>query len=261
MDNYIGKICPYCNKEIIPGDMVKVCPNCNTPHHESCWDKNEGCTTFGCKEQRCEKQTTDQSEVCLRCGSPLEDGQMFCPKCGAKKNTSEQNTCLKCGNLLLEGQEFCPKCGHKVGLAVDINSNLASAEVKQTKINTKAILPIIGFAAIVLIIFVIFSSGGKSDFNKMFGEYAEQSWCYISDDGSYMEIDTNPFNYDDYFDADAHLHIETINSKLGFSSALMSKMGKTSALDGRLTESNKKYSVSWTFHPDYGLEVIYEVNK
>ena len=42
MENYIGKICPFCKTEIKEGDTVKVCPACNIPHHESCWEENKG---------------------------------------------------------------------------------------------------------------------------------------------------------------------------------------------------------------------------
>lgn len=42
MENYIGKICPFCKTEITEADTVKVCPACNIPHHESCWQENHG---------------------------------------------------------------------------------------------------------------------------------------------------------------------------------------------------------------------------
>ena len=76
-----------------------------------------------------------------------------------------------------------------------------------------------------------------------------------------MKVDTNPNDIDDYIDFDAYYAIEDINSKLGFSSALFSKMGETSAMDGRQSDSNDKYSVSWKYHPDNGMEVTYEVKK
>ncbi|GHU60377.1 hypothetical protein AGMMS49975_29350 [Clostridia bacterium] len=47
MNEYIGKTCPYCKTEITSNDDFKVCPSCNMPHHQSCWDENNGCTTFG----------------------------------------------------------------------------------------------------------------------------------------------------------------------------------------------------------------------
>ena len=52
--------------------------------------------------------------------------------------------------------------------------------------------------------------------------------------------------------------IKFMNTKLGFSDAVYRKMLQTSALMGRQSEENSKYRVSWTYHPDSGLEVMYE---
>ena len=45
---YIGKICPYCKTPFVKGDTVVFCSVCDMPHHLSCWQDNQGCTTFGC---------------------------------------------------------------------------------------------------------------------------------------------------------------------------------------------------------------------
>ena len=82
MENYIGKICPFCKAEIKEGDAVKACPSCGIPHHEGCWEENHGCTTFGCTEQHYEAQGTNPSEVYSNCGPPLGEEQTSCPKCG-----------------------------------------------------------------------------------------------------------------------------------------------------------------------------------
>lgn len=125
MENYIGKICPFCKTEIKEGDAVKVCPSCGIPHHEGCWEENKGCTTFGCAEQHYEAQGTNPTDVCSNCGATLGDGQQFCPKCGTAKNAPKKNVCGKCGAELQDGQEFCPKCGQKAGLALDQDVNSA----------------------------------------------------------------------------------------------------------------------------------------
>ena len=116
---------------------------------------------------------------------------------------------------------------------------------------------IIGAAVVAIVVLAVaLGGGGKSDFNKMFSEYVDESWCYIADDGSYMKVDTNPYDIDDHIDMDAYYAIKDINSKLGFS-----KMGETTGWDGRQSDSNDKYSVSWKYHPDSGMEVTYEVKK
>lgn len=92
MEDYIGKVCPFCKTEIKEEDSVKVCPACGIPHHESCWEENHGCTTFGCSEQHYDAQHTNPTDVCQNCGAPLGDGQGFCPKCGTKANALPSTT-------------------------------------------------------------------------------------------------------------------------------------------------------------------------
>ena len=43
-----GKTCPFCKTPFEEGDVIVVCSTCEMPHHLSCWQENNGCTTFGC---------------------------------------------------------------------------------------------------------------------------------------------------------------------------------------------------------------------
>ena len=81
MENYIGKICPYCKTEIKEGEAVKVCPACGIAHHESCWEENHGCTTFGCSQQN-SVQPQAAKAFCVKCGAELPAGSSFCVQCG-----------------------------------------------------------------------------------------------------------------------------------------------------------------------------------
>lgn len=197
MEEYIGKICPFCKTEIKEGDAVQVCPACGIPHHAECWEENKGCTTFGCSEQHYEEQHTNPTDVCGLCGTPLGDGQMFCPNCGTAKGTAKsedtapkanvcakcgaaiqegqafcpqcgapqgkKNVCGKCGAELQEGQVFCPKCGQKVGLAVDAGVHAAINQFNagvQKKGKKKAVLPIIlGIIAVIVVAAFLFLRG------------------------------------------------------------------------------------------------------
>ena len=156
MNEYIGKVCPFCKTEIKEGDAIKVCSACAAPHHEGCWEENKGCTTFGCSEQHYEPKGTNPTDVCANCGATLGDGQDFCPKCGTHKGEVKNNLCGKCGAELQDGQEFCPKCGQKAGLAVDnsISSAINQFNSGVTKSNKKkVIIPIV--IAIVVVIAII----------------------------------------------------------------------------------------------------------
>lgn len=111
---------------------------------------------------------------------------------------------------------------------------------------------------LALALFLAVGCSGGVDFEKVV-ETANASLCSeVASDGSYLIVDTNPYNIEDFYDADFLEALKTINTELGFSDALYEKMLQTRALDGRQTDENDKISVSWTYHPDNGLQVMYE---
>lgn len=156
MEDYIGKICPFCKTEIKEGEEVTVCPSCGIPHHASCWTENKGCTTFGCSEQHYEALHTNPTDVCVKCGAPLGDGQEFCPKCGTPKGGVKKRICSKCGAELEEGHDFCPKCGQRYDITLDagVNSAISQFNAGVTKANNKRKKTplIIGITAAVLVV-------------------------------------------------------------------------------------------------------------
>ena len=83
-------------------------------------------------------------------------------------------------------------------------------------------------------------------------------YCKVASDGSYLSIDTNPSDIDDYYSETATEYVKKANEELGFSSVLYNKMSRTRALDGTQKDENDKVKVSWTYHPNRGLEVVYE---
>lgn len=124
-------------------------------------------------------------------------------------------------------------------------------------------------AAVVVAIVLIVNMSGGSVFEKVVSKMLEE-YPYADNarapDGSYLKIDTNPQNKDrdDFLQLDFKKEqdsingIKLVNKELGFSDAVYTKMLQTTALMGRQSEENSKYRVSWTYHPDRGLEVMYE---
>jgi len=220
MENYIGKICPFCKTEIKEGDDVKVCPACNIPHHAGCWEENKGCTTFGCSEQHYEAQHTNPTDVCKKCGAPLGDGQAFCPKCGTPKVEEKKNVCGKCGAELQDGQEFCPKCGQKAGLAVDagvssaisqFNAGVNKTNEAKKKKPVKMIIAAVAALAVIIVgvllapkIFVsVEDLCAQGDYIKAYEKasgaekeevLAENVIAYLSEESSDNLKDPNSFN-------------------------------------------------------------------
>ncbi len=127
---------------------------------------------------------------------------------------------------------------------------------------------IICAVALVAIIAIVLAIAIPSKFEKVESE-ALQIAGQISSGDNYFCIDTCPYegtNVDKYvLDSlnqqaqDKALEaIRYVNSELGFASYVYSDMLETTSLMGRRSEENKKYRVSWTYHPDKGLEVTYE---
>ena len=162
--------------------------------------------------------------------------------------------CKKCGYELQDDFSLCPKCGHKI------------------KSNNKKNIILLIIACIVIALATtacIFIFRKKDvpatvdkaetvDFYDIGGYFARSyEWCEIAADGSYMKVDTGVLNKSKE-SSEAFETILKFNSELGFPQSLNEKMLNTRALDGRLSEENEKIRVSWTYHPNNGLEVIYE---
>ena len=86
-------------------------------------------------------------------------------------------------------------------------------------------------------------------------EYAKLGYDKMS-----LVIDTKPDNGYFAYEDDAVSAIVMINTYLVLPSSLTEKMSSTRALDGTQSQNCGKYTVTWNYHPDNGLKVIYEVN-
>ena len=100
----------------------------------------------------------------------------------------------------------------------------------------------------------------KLDFETIFDRYCDEEWASVGKDNSYLSIDTNPNDYDDFYIYAADSAIVKINAALNLPDSLYEEMGKTSASMGKQTEtfSDIGVIVRWTYHPDKGLEVTYK---
>lgn len=84
----------------------------------------------------------------------------------------------------------------------------------------------------------------------------------LSADGTSLVIDTNPYDtsYSYTFEEDAIKAVLATNEYLGLPSSVTDKMSSTRALDGMQSQDCGDFTATWTYHPDKGLHVIYEVN-
>lgn len=252
-----------CNKCGAPlGDGQAFCPKCGTP--------------------KISRQTN-----CGKCGAPLAEGQEFCAKCGQKVGVMlDPNVSSAISQFNANIKPEKPKKGNACSVLAIVFGAIGIIPVLNILFLPPAIiLAIIGLcisknrkkgrtiaSIVVVVISLIISliwmgpaiSGtslfGSEDFNDMYSDIKYESWCEIGSDGSWMEIDTNPYDIDDKFELDAASKIKAINSDLGFASYVYEEMLETRSIDGRQSETSGDYTVSWSYHPDRGLEVMYKIN-
>lgn len=131
---------------------------------------------------------------------------------------------------------------------------------KRKVVNKKIAIRIGIIIAVVITAFTVFQ---MSEFERVKNKVAD--FCPVSSSGKgNFSIDTRPDHYTEEMilylapQDDALKGIRYANEALGFNGALYSKMLETNSLMGRQSEENRKYKVSWSYHPDDGLEVIYE---
>lgn len=100
------------------------------------------------------------------------------------------------------------------------------------------------------------------DLTEIYNECCNSEWASVALDGSYLSIDTNPNDSKYYNDSEsaAIAGIFAVNEALGLPDSVITKMAKTRAMDGMQTAKGDGVEISWTYHPDNGLEVIYSLS-
>ena len=143
-----------------------------------------------------------------------------------------------------------------------------SVEIALKKKLKKQKLAIIGIVSIVLVavIVVLIIKFVPSKFDKV------KDTCFdmvgrATAGKDYLILDTDPYEDLDELNrilllpthqANTLEAIQYANIELGFTDTLYTAMMETTSLMGLQTEENDKYKVSWTYHPDHGLEVTYK---
>ncbi len=164
----------------------------------------------------------------------------------------------------------------------NVADNELDMKLKKSKNKKKLVIPIISIILIMIaVVLIVFLKGEHDkevegttntspsetepvvDFQAVYDACKlKDTFASIGSDGSYLSIDTNPDNKDDYTDYDAYLALSEVAEYLGLPYSLMEDMLHTSASDGKQSETFEDLgiTVSWKYHPDKGLEATYKIS-
>lgn len=95
----------------------------------------------------------------------------------------------------------------------------------------------------------------KQKLKHAFAECKSSDTSLSRDELSIMIDSKNQYDYEGAVDA------ITIMTKLGLPDSLLTEMTNTTALMGMQTRTYDNIEVSWSYHPDNGLDIIFRIQK
>lgn len=105
MADYIGEKCIVCGRTFKKGDDIVVCPDCGTPYHRECWNKNGKCINDSLhavgkswyeEKINTEKVKNQEKEMLNRKQENQTSGRIVCRECG-NVNPPNATNCINCG--------------------------------------------------------------------------------------------------------------------------------------------------------------------
>lgn len=182
--------------------------------------------------------------VCRKCGNCISDTDKFCNKCGT---SYVYGSCQKCGNPVALSDKFCTKCGTRVG---------SEYKVQKPKNKEMSKIKLVTIIALAIVVFAFVMGGNKPiNFNKQYGEYKDEVWCDISENGKEMRIDTNVNNLTDYQNATAVAVVKDVLDDIGFDDWHINTVVNYDS-DSTTVKKNG-YTVIWTNDSEQGLEIAF----
>ena len=109
---YEGQICAICKKEIILGDFIHICPNCQSINHEECWKEKGSCISCNSLENG---KSNNINELQKKTSTKTNNQNSFSQKENviSQNNSSTQNMvpCRFCKEPIIRGARKCRHCG------------------------------------------------------------------------------------------------------------------------------------------------------
>lgn len=99
------------------------------------------------------------------------------------------------------------------------------------------------------------------DLSGLYNALSDKHGWALGSDGSYLSADTNTYDLDDYNNSSILYEIKDMNRKIGLPDSLYNDMIQTTWSMGKQQETYESIGikVSWTYHPNKGLEVTYKL--
>lgn len=93
--------CPVCNEQFKNGEDIVVCPECGTPHHRECYEKNGKCFFEDKHSSGFSFEEVNPSSTTEKNNDSFEDFNqvVVCPVC-FHKNAKGAEVCSRCGSKL-----------------------------------------------------------------------------------------------------------------------------------------------------------------
>ena len=105
---YEGQICAICKKEIILGDFIHICPNCQSINHEECWKEKGSCISCNSLEK---SKSNNINELQKKTSTKTNNQNSFSQKENmiSQNNSSTQNMvpCRFCKEPIIRGARKC----------------------------------------------------------------------------------------------------------------------------------------------------------
>ena len=280
-------MCKECGFQLAEGSTV--CPECGSPvGNIEVAPQNVPTVTPAVRFcSKCGTQLTEDHAFCPKCGTKSDTGTV---KSQSKNKIIIPIIAVICIALIVIGIVFLAtpkvesvtvsqdsidlKVSETFQATYTVNPSKASKVKAEWASNNEAVATVTETGFITAVsdgtANITVTAKGKSativvtvksgpDFQAVYREIGSDSYyCTLAKDNSYLSIDTNPLDIDDFSASKAWDMIVKANRALGLPESVDEKMGHTSSMDGRQTDTYNGVKVSWKYHPDQGLEVTYE---
>lgn len=136
-------ICPYCLSPISGSEEAETCAICGTPHHAECMRENAGCAVTDCKKRAKPKPLNISVDAEPR--TMLVLSKQSVEQTPDPPSRRSSNPCLKCGTQLPEGELYCTTC------APSISENQDARNIGPMLVMIGVIALIVGWMAIMML--------------------------------------------------------------------------------------------------------------